>query len=188
MSLIHWQPLKEFETLRHQMDHLFDELIHNDRESSRFPKLENAIWAPAIELKEADTKLILKAEIPGVDSKDLDIHVSENAVSISGKHEEEKHSETEGYFHSELRRGQFQRTVLLPKPVKYNEACAEYVDGLLTLTLPKAESSTPKVAKVDLKVPEKAPVAITEQPQPDQQSEEKVLADAEDAVSQPPTL
>jgi HSP20 family protein len=138
MSLVSWQPLKELNTLRHRMNQLLDELMHTDHENSPISKLENRMWTPAIELRETDTALILKAAVPGIEAKELDIHASENAVSIAGEHREEKHTEEKGYFHSELNYGQFQRTVPLPVSVKPDQAQAECNDGLLTLTLPKA--------------------------------------------------
>jgi HSP20 family protein len=182
MSLIRWQPLKELDTLRHQMDHLFDELMHGDSEFGHFPKLENAMWAPAIELKETDTELIVKAVVPGIEAKDLDVQVSEAAVSITGEHRAEKRTEEKGYFRSELQYGQFQRIVPLPVSVKHEQVQSEFKDGVLTLTLPKAESSPPRITKVDLTMQEKAREAVTEQVQHDKQSEEKVQAHAADAV------
>lgn len=182
MSLIRWQPLKELDTLRHQMNHLFDELMHSDdlrsvgdhREFSQFPKLENAMWAPAIELKETDTELVVKAVIPGIEVKDLDVQVSENAVSITGEHREEKRTEEKGYFRSELQYGQFQRVVPLPVSVKHDQVQSEFKDGVLTLTLPKAESSPSKVTKVDLIMQEKMREAVIEQRLHDEQLEQKV--------------
>jgi HSP20 family protein len=174
MSLIRWQPLKELETLRHQMDRLFDELVHSDREFGQFPKLENVVWTPAIELKETDTELILKAVVPGIEAKDLDVQVSENAVSITGEHREEKRTEEQGYFRSELQYGQFQRIVPLPVAVKHDHVQSEFKDGVLTLTLPKAESSPPKVTKVDLAMSEKTREAVTEERQHGEKLEEKV--------------
>ena len=182
MSLIRWQPLKELDTLRHQMNHLFDELTHSDdlrligdhREFGQFPKLENAMWAPAIELKETDTELVVKAVIPGIEAKELDVQVSENAVSITGEHREEKRTEEKGYFRSELQYGQFQRVVPLPVSVKHDQVQSEFKDGVLTLTLPKAESSPSKVTKVDLTMQEKMREAVIEQRLHDEQLEQKV--------------
>ncbi len=156
MSLIRWQPLKELDTLRHQMNHLFDELMHSDREFAQFPKLENALWAPAIELTETDTELILKAMVPGIEAKELDVHVSENAVSIAGEHREERRTEERGCFRSELQYGQFQRTVPLPVSVKHEQVKSEFKNGVLTLTLPKTESTRQSVTKIDLTTQEKA--------------------------------
>ncbi|MGA7932119.1 MAG: Hsp20/alpha crystallin family protein [Kovacikia sp.] len=185
MSLIRWKPLKELDTLRHQMNHLFDELMHGEREFGQFPKLENTVWAPAIELKETDTELILKAVVPGIEAKELDVQISENTISIAGEHREEKRTEEKGYFRSELQYGQFQRIVPLPVSVKHEQVRHEFKDGVLTLTLPKAESSSQKVTKVDLKMSEKAREAATELRQHDEQLEEKVHTRAAETISAP---
>jgi HSP20 family protein len=168
MSLIRWQPLKEMDSLRNQMNRLFDELMHGDdlqldtdrREFDLFPKLENPTWAPSIELKEADKEFVLKAAIPGIDAKDLDVQVSDHVVSISGEHRAEKRTEEKGYFRSELQYGQFQRRIPLPVSVKHDQVQAEFKAGVLTLTLPKAESTRQTVTKVDLTTPEKAPEPV----------------------------
>lgn len=172
MSLIRWQPLKELDTLRHQMNHLFDELMHSDREFTQFPKLETALWAPAIELKETETSFILKAAVPGIEAKDLDIRVSENAVSIAGEHREEKHTEQKGYFRSELQYGQFQRTVPLPISIKHDQVQSEFKDGVLTLTLPKAEPTRQSVTKIDLTTSEKARESVVQQRQHEEHLQE----------------
>jgi len=83
MALIRWQPFQEVETLRRQMDHMFDELIGSERQSA-------TSWQPAIELQDTEDNLMLRAEIPGVDGKDIDIHVTREAVAISGEHRFEK--------------------------------------------------------------------------------------------------
>jgi len=85
MALIRWQPFQEVETLRRQMDHMFDELIGSERQSA-------TSWQPAIELQDTEDNLMLRAEIPGVDGKDIDIHVTREAVAISGEHRFEEDS------------------------------------------------------------------------------------------------
>ncbi len=172
MSLIRWQPLKELDTLRHQMNHLFDELMHSDREVSQFNKLENAMWAPAIELKETEADVILKAVVPGVEAKELEVEVSENAVLITGEHREEKRSEEKGYFRSEFQYGQFQRVVPLPVSVKHNQVQSEFKDGVLTLTLPKAEFTHQNVTKVNLMMNEKARESVVQQRRQDEHLQE----------------
>lgn len=174
MSLIRWQPLKELDTLRHQINQLFDELMHSDREFAQFPKIENAAWSPAIELKETDTELILKAAVPGLEAKDLDVQVSEHGVSITGEHREEKREEKKGYFRSELHYGRFQRMVSLPVPIKHEQVQATFRNGVLTLTLPKAEVTQQNVTKVDLTMQEKARESIAQQRQHDQRLQEKM--------------
>jgi HSP20 family protein len=172
MSLIRWQPLKELDAMRHQMNRLFDEMTHSDREFDLFPKLENVLWAPAIELKETDNNLILKAVVPGIEAKDLDVQVSENAVSITGEHREEKRTEEKGYFRSELQYGQFQRTVPLPVSIKHDQVQSEFKDGVLTLTLPKAESNRQNVTKINLTTQEKARESVAQQRQHEEHLQE----------------
>ncbi len=144
MALIRWQPFHEMESLRRQMDQLFDEFAGMSRETS------STAWAPAIELKDENDHLVLRAEIPGVEGKDLDIQVAREAVSISGEHRYEKKTEEKGFYRSEFRYGNFQRTVPLPVPVENDKVQADFKNGILTLTLPKAEEVRRKVFKVNL--------------------------------------
>jgi HSP20 family protein len=149
MSLVRWQPIKELESFRQQMDRLFDDWIT----PTRFPLLSNGedvIWAPAIELNETDTDITLKAQIPGLDAKDLNVEVGEDAVLIAGEHQQEKQTEEQGIFRSEFQYGRFERSVPLPVSVKTDQVKSEFKNGVLTLTLPKAEAAHRKVVKLDL--------------------------------------
>lgn len=144
MAMIRWQsPLQEMETLRRQMDQIFDGMVGVNREAQM-------TWKPAIELKDTDESLILRAEIPGVEAKDLDIRVTREAVAISGEHRYEKKAEDKGYFRTEFRYGKFQRVVALPVAVQNDQVQAEFKDGILTLTLPKVTEARHKVVKVEL--------------------------------------
>lgn len=149
MSLMRWQPFRELDTFRSRMNRLVDEMMHAEPELPMLFQREGA-WAPAIELKETENEIVLKAEVPGVDAKDLDVQVSEDAVSIAGTHQEEKRSEEKGVYRSELRYGQFQRIVPLPTTVNHQQAKAMFKDGIMTLTLPKAEAAQRKFVKVDV--------------------------------------
>lgn len=156
MSLMRWQPLKEIDALREQMNHLFDDWMHSANTSNLFRKLSSLNNLPAIELKETDTDLILSFAVPGMDAKDLDIQVSEDAVSITGEYKEEKIGEATGVFHSEFSYGEFKRIVSLPVNVKHDQVKAELNSGVVTLTLPKADATKRNVVKVNLIIPEKA--------------------------------
>ncbi|MCU0537187.1 MAG: Hsp20/alpha crystallin family protein [Hydrococcus sp. Prado102] len=101
MSLVHWQPMRDLENLRRQMDRLFDEWTLPRSEFS-LPTSDEIAWVPAIELKETDRDIILKAQIPGIEAKDLNVEVSEDRVSISGEHQQQKQTEEKGYFRSEF--------------------------------------------------------------------------------------
>jgi HSP20 family protein len=177
MSLIRWQPLKDLDNLHQQMNHLFDELIRTESNQSLFPKMMNGTWMPTIELQEAGADIILKAQVPGVDAKDIDIQVSSDAVLIAGEHKEEKRTENKGIFRSEFQYGQFQRVVPLPVDVKYKEVKAEFKDGVVTLTLPKADANRQNAVKVDLTgVQEKAREVMTRERQHNEHLEKTMQA------------
>jgi HSP20 family protein len=163
------------DTLRQQMNHLFDDLSHWRRTPSPFPFNENVTWMPAIELEATETEVILKAETPGMDAGDLDVRVSEDAVSIAGEHKEEKHQHRAGLCRSEFRYGQFQRIVPLPATVDRDRVTAKYKDGVLTLTLPKVQTNQQPAVKVDL-ISEMARTAMAQERQQEEHLEETMHA------------
>lgn len=140
MSLVRWEPFSELGTLHRQMNRLFDDFARGES-LSPFRGEGEGLWQPAIEIQETDTDLIVKAQIPGVSAEDLDIEVSENALTISGEHREEARSEDEGIVRSEFRYGHFRRSIPFTSRVRHEEVTSDYTDGVLTLTLPKAESA-----------------------------------------------
>lgn len=150
MALIRWEPLREMDMLRRQMDHLFDDLNTVSRGSSNLPGKTQTTWVPAIEIKQSDSDVVLRAEVPGVAAKDLDVQVTRDAVLISGEHRHEKQTEEKGHFRSEFRYGKFQRAVPLPAQIQNDQVGAEFKDGILTLTLPKVEAERRKVVRISL--------------------------------------
>jgi HSP20 family protein len=143
MRLVRWQPFTEMESLRHQMERMFDELAGINRQSS-------TDWTPAIEIQDREDSLVLRAEIPGVAAKDLDIQVAREAVAISGEHHYENKVQEQSFFRTELRYGSFQRTIPLPIAVDNHQVQAEFKDGILKLTLPKAREAKQKIVKINL--------------------------------------
>ncbi len=143
MRIVRWQAFPQMDNLRRQMDQMFDELAGLERKS-------DTDWTPAIEIQDRENSLILRAEIPGVEAKDIDIQVAREAVSIAGEHRYEKKTEEKGFFRSELRYGSFQRTIPLSVAVENTQVQAEFKDGILQLTLPKVQEARHKVVKVCL--------------------------------------
>ncbi|WP_414620461.1 Hsp20/alpha crystallin family protein [Calothrix sp. CCY 0018] len=191
MSERNWHPLKDIDSLRHQINNLFDEVMHKSsnktslHSSSAIPKVENATWEPAIEIKETDSNLILQAQVPGIEPKDLDIHVTKDAVSISGEHEEQKVHYEKGIYRSEFNYGHFQRIIPLPMCVEYNKVKAEIHNGLLTLSLPKSHVEKHDVLKLDLAMQEKAREAMVQQRQHEEHIEETMHSRAEAEINTP---
>ncbi len=143
MVLVRFQPFSEMQNLRRQMDRMFDELAQVNTDLTQ-------TWTPAIELQDTNESLILRAEIPGIEGKDLDVHVTREAVSIAGETRQERKTDERGYFRSEFRYGKFQRIIPLPVPIQNDKVQAEFKNGILTLTLPKVEEVKQKVVKINL--------------------------------------
>ena len=157
MALIRWQPFQEMETLRRQMDQMFDEMTGLNHP-------QQVSWQPAIELQDTNENVVLRAELPGIEGKDLDVRVTREAVAISGEHRYEKKTEEKGFFRSEFRYGKFQRVIPLPVAVQNDQVKADFTNGILTLTLPKLDAAKNRVVKLNLTEPAAAIEASNEQP------------------------
>lgn len=144
MALIRWEPFSEMNQLQREMNNLFDTLAPrgNDRLSAGF--------VPAAEMEETADAVHLKLEIPGMDAKDIDLQVAADAISISGERKSEVTTEEKGMTKSEFRYGSFSRVIPLPVRIQNDKVNAEYKEGILHLTLPKAEEEKNKVVKVNI--------------------------------------
>jgi HSP20 family protein len=131
--------------IRQQMDRLFEQLLPPDGGEG-----VGLTFIPPAEISETDGNLNLKIEIPGLDAKDLNVEVTPESVSISGERKSESTTEEGGTTRSEFRYGKFQRVIALPAVVDNEKVGAEYKDGILRLTIPKAESEKHKAVKVRL--------------------------------------
>ncbi len=145
MALIRYNPWHEMNALQRSFNRLFDDMIAP--ESSDFGTISKV---PAAELSETDDAVNLKLEVPGMNAKDLDIQVTEQAVSIRGERKEETTTEENGTKRSEFRYGKFERVIPLPARIQNADVKADYKDGILNLHLPKAQEEKNKVVKVNL--------------------------------------
>lgn len=110
-------------------------------------RLETKI--PKVDVIDRDDEIFVKAEIPGVKKKDLEVTVSDNAVTIKGSTKEEEKEERGDYYRCEIQEGSFSRTVLLPSDVDGDKAKASFNDGILELTLPKVARAKKRSIKLD---------------------------------------
>jgi HSP20 family protein len=146
--LVRYNPWQEFNTIQRQIDRLFEE--------TRLPSSlgeKDFVKVPAAELQETETEIYLKLELPGIEAKDLDLQVTENAVYISGERKSETKVSEKGVIKSEFHYGKFQRLIPLPAQVQNTKVTADYKDGILHLTLPKTEQEKHKVVKINLAQP-----------------------------------
>lgn len=144
MPLIRWEPLREIDSIQREMNRLFDSLA--PRTTNDF----GSAFVPAAEMEETPEAIHLKLEIPGMNAQDIDIQVSAEAIVISGERKSETKTEEKGMTRSEFSYGSFRREISLPSRVQNTNVNAEYQNGILNLTLPKAEEEKNKVVKVNL--------------------------------------
>ncbi len=134
--------------LRSDLDEIFDELMET-------PFFSQPSWFstfPAVDVAETENEVIVKAELPGVDPKNLEVHVTEDSLNVKGEVKDEWEERDVGYCRRERYCGTFERAIALPAKVKQDEVKAQYKDGVLTITLPKVEPSKPKARKVEIEV------------------------------------
>ncbi|MBU7582591.1 MAG: Hsp20/alpha crystallin family protein [Nostoc sp. TH1S01] len=145
MALVRWNPWLEINTIQRQLNSLFaEEMLPSTLLDRSFAKV------PAAELQETEEAILLKLEVPGIEAKDLDVQVTEKAVYVSGERKSETKTEGKGITKSEFHYGKFQRLIPLPTRIQNTNVTADYKDGILNLTLPKAEDEKKKVVKLNL--------------------------------------
>lgn len=107
-------------------------------------------WSPAVDVYDKGNEVVIHAEIPGMKKEDIDVRVENNVLTIRGKKERQEEVKEEGYFRTERAYGTFSRSFSLPTTVDVTKIGAEYRDGVLTLTVPKAEEAKPR--QIDVKI------------------------------------
>ncbi len=147
MALIRWEPFREIESLQREMNRLFDRAIVPNENGS---DMVGSSFIPVAEMHETAEDIKLRVEVPGMDAKDLDVKVTAEAVTISGERKSEVKHEDKGMQRSEFRYGRFQRIIPLPARIQNDKVQAEFKNGVLCLTLPKAEEGKNKVVTVNL--------------------------------------
>ena len=101
-----------------------------------------------IDVSDTEDKVTIKAALPGVSAEDVNISVDDGVLTIKGEKKHEETEENETFSRKEIRYGAFSRSIALPSEVKSDEAAAEFADGILTVTLPKAEAAKPRTIKI----------------------------------------
>jgi HSP20 family protein len=147
-TIIRWEPFRGVATLQDQVNRLFNDVFERTGEESRL-----SAWAPAVDIYETEHELVVKADLPEVDPKDLDIRVESNILTIRGERKFEKKVSEENYLRVERSFGSFTRSFTLANTVNPDAIKADYQNGVLTLTIPKREEAKPKQIKVNVSAP-----------------------------------
>ena len=145
MTLTRLNPLiNELTTTRDRLNRLFGRNEAWDTEGA----LSVADWAPSVDILEKENEILIKAELPGVESKDVAVTLDNNVLTIKGERHLEKDVKKESYHRMERTYGSFSRSFSLPNTVDTGNVRAEYKDGLLTLALPKKAASKSRTVEI----------------------------------------
>jgi len=141
-----YDPFRELRTLQNEINDLFD--------FDRFPGTEGLFdrrYSPAMDVTENEDSFTVRAELPGISEKDIDVSIASNVVTIRGEKKEDKEEKNGKVFRRETWSGSFQRTLSLPLAVDARNIKADLKDGVLTVVLPKHEEAKPKQIAVNVK-------------------------------------
>jgi len=147
MSIVPWKPIDELTTLRQEVDNLWNRFFPEKSFHERHFTNE---WMPSMDLTETKDKLVVKAELPGLEAKDVELSITEDILSIRGEKKEEAESKDEHHFFIERYAGAFERKIKLPTPVKTDKIDATFDKGILTIKMPKSEEARKKEIKIKI--------------------------------------
>lgn len=142
-ALSRWDPFRDFVTFQHRVNHLFGDDLSSSLEADGLTG-----WAPPVDIVEEEDRLVLRAELPGVDKNDIDIHVENGTFTLRGEKKQEKGIESKNAFRAERFYGTFSRSFVLPKTIDPEAIAASYRDGVLEVVLPKAKEARPRRIEV----------------------------------------
>jgi HSP20 family protein len=142
MALIRWEPVRELNTIQHEMNRLFNTYFDSSTSANGGSGVRR--WVPAMDLVETEDSFILRADLPGVPEQDVKIELEDNVLTISGERKTAHEERQEGYFRVERASGSFARSLTLPDGVDPEAVQANFAHGVLEVTIPKPEARKPR--------------------------------------------
>jgi HSP20 family protein len=147
MELSPWKPFGELSPFRKEMDRLWNRFLGE----TPFARTFNEMWSPSVDISETKDDFVVKAELPGLEAKDVNVSISGNVLTIKGEKKAEEEEKDEHYHRIERYSGSFQRVFQLPSGVKADKVEANFDKGVLKVTLPKVEEAKKKEIEVKVK-------------------------------------
>jgi HSP20 family protein len=146
MELVRWNPLREMSLLRNHFGRFFsDPFFPADMAGDvASPK----VWQPAVDIFEKDDNMYIKAELPGMDKKDISLDIQNGVLTLRGERKYENEVKEENFYRKEMSHGTFVRSFTLPADVDADRIKAEFKDGILTVEVPSPETRKPKQISV----------------------------------------
>lgn len=150
MTIVRWEPFRDLMGLQDRMNRLFDESFRGIQRGGEDDWSLGGSWAPLVDIYEHEGNIVLKAELPGLQPKDVDVRVENNLLTLRGQRQFSDEVKREHYHRVERAYGSFSRSFTLPSVVDTDKIRAEFKDGVLRLTLPKREEAKPKQIAIDI--------------------------------------
>jgi HSP20 family protein len=140
MTIVRWEPLREFGTLQNEMNRLFNTVFDTPTPGNGGTLRR---WMPAMDLVETDDHLILRADLPGLDQDNVEIELKDDVLTISGERKAEHEDRKDGFHRIERSYGAFARSLTLPKGIDADQVQAEFEKGVLEVRIPKPAERKP---------------------------------------------
>ena len=147
MALVKYNPLRELRSMQEQMNRLLNVSWNHDLTGE---DIREGLWQPSVDIYETEDSIIIKAELPDVDQKDIEVRIEDNTLTLKGERKHEGEVKKENYHRIERYFGSFQRSFSLPTNIYQDNVSASCDKGVLTITLPKKEDTKPKQIKVEV--------------------------------------
>lgn len=148
MALVKYNPLRELRTMQEHMNRLLNVSWNHDISGE---EMREGIWQPAVDIYETEDSIVIKAEVPDVDQKDIEVRIEENTLTLKGERKHENEVKKENYHRIERYFGSFQRSFSLPATIDQEKVVATCEKGVLSITLPKKEDTKPKQITIEVK-------------------------------------
>src|SRR4051794_34429621 len=142
MTIVRWEPLREFSTLQNEMNRLFNTVFDAPSPANGGSTLRR--WHPAMDLVETEDHFVLRADLPGVAENDVKVELEDNVLTIAGERRHEQEGKKGGYYRIERATGTFGRTLTLPEGVDPDAVEAHFDKGVLEVRIPKPEQRKPR--------------------------------------------
>jgi HSP20 family protein len=149
MAIVRWEPFRDLVTIQDRMNRIFEDAFRVQGRGGEEDWLGGS-WAPPVDIYEHDGNLVLKAELPGIDPKDVDVRVENNVLTLRGERQFDSEVKRESCHRVERAYGTFSRSFTLPNVVDTQNIKAEFKDGVLRVTMPKREEAKPKQIQVQI--------------------------------------
>ena len=160
MALIRWEPVRELNTIQHEMNRLFNTFFEDPGPANGGTQPALRRWIPAMDLVETGDSFVLRADLPGVSEKDVKLELEDNVLTVSGERKAEHEQRKEGYYRVERASGSFSRSLTLPEGVDADSVVANFNQGVLEVRIPKPEQRKPHKVAINVGTPAAAPTTI----------------------------